>query len=110
MLNGKLIKYKISLKATNLICSLNSSISEDKDPSLSGEDFREGLTAVISLKMRNVQFEGQTKTKLGNTEARTAVEYILSEQLATYLDDLKNGEIAAKIADKAAKAAKVCRS
>ena len=99
--------YKAALtKVLNDYCR-KAGILKDKDPSLSGEDFREGLTAVISLKMRNVQFEGQTKTKLGNTEARTAVEYILSEQLATYLDDLKNGEIAAKIADKAAKAAKV---
>ena len=93
-------------KVLNDYCR-KANILKDKDPSLSGEDFREGLTAVISLKMRNVQFEGQTKTKLGNTEARTAVEYILSEQLAAYLDDLKNGEVAAKIADKAAKAAKV---
>ncbi len=99
--------YKAALtKVLNDYCR-KAGILKDKDPSLSGEDFREGLTAVISLKMRNVQFEGQTKTKLGNTEARTAVEYILSEQLTTYLDDLKNGEIAAKIADKAAKAAKV---
>ena len=99
--------FKAALtKILNDYCR-KAGILKDKDPSLSGEDFREGLTAVISLKMRNVQFEGQTKTKLGNTEARTAVEYILSEQLATYLDDLKNGEIAAKIADKAAKAAKV---
>ena len=93
-------------KVLNDYCR-KANILKDKDPSLSGEDFREGLTAVISLKMRNVQFEGQTKTKLGNTEARTAVEYILSEQLAAYLDDLKNGEVAAKIADKAAKAVKV---
>ncbi len=93
-------------KVLNDYCR-KANILKDKDPSLSGEDFREGLTAVISLKMRNVQFEGQTKTKLGNTEARTAVEYILSEQLAAYLDDLKNGEVAAKIADKAAKAAKI---
>ena len=55
---------------------------------IAGEDFREGLTAVLSLKMHSVQFEGQTKTKLGNTEARTAVEYVLTEHLAPYLDDL----------------------
>ncbi len=99
--------FKAALtKVLNDYCR-KAGILKDKDPSLSGEDFREGLTAVLSLKMRNVQFEGQTKTKLGNTEARTAVEYILSEQLATYLDDLKNGETAAKIAGKAVKAAKV---
>ncbi len=80
---------------------------KDKDPSLSGEDFREGLTAIISLKMRNIQFEGQTKTRLGNTEARPAVEYVVTEQLTPFLEDLKNADVANRIADKAIKAAKV---
>ena len=80
---------------------------KDKDPSLSGEDFREGLTAIISLKMRNIQFEGQTKTRLGNTEARPAVEYVVTEQLTLFLEDLKNADVANRIADKAIKAAKV---
>jgi DNA gyrase subunit B len=52
---------------------------KDKDAPLSGEDFREGMTAVLSLKMRTIQFEGQTKTKLGNTEARPAVETVVME-------------------------------
>jgi len=80
---------------------------KDKDASLAGEDFREGLTAVLSLKMKTIQFEGQTKTRLGNTEARPAVEYVVTEQLIPYLEDLKNGEVAAAIADKAMKAAHV---
>jgi DNA gyrase subunit B len=80
---------------------------KDKDPSLSGEDFREGLTAVLSLKMKSIQFEGQTKTKLGNTEARPAVEYVVTELLTPYLEDLKNADIAAGMADKAVKAARV---
>mgnify|MGYP000775894060 CR=1 FL=1 len=80
---------------------------KDKDPNYMGEDFREGLTAIVCVKLKNVQFEGQTKTKLGNTEARTAVEYVLTEHLAPYLDDLKNADTANKIAEKAAKAAKV---
>ena len=79
---------------------------KDKDASLSGEDFREGLTAVISLKMQNIQFEGQTKTKLGNTEARPAVEAVMSECLPPILEDLKNAELSATIADKAVRAAK----
>ena len=79
---------------------------KDKDASLSGEDFREGLTAVISLKMSSIQFEGQTKTKLGNTEARTAVESIVLEELMPILENLKNAEIANAMADKALKAAK----
>ena len=52
---------------------------KDKDPNFQGADFREGLTAVLSIKMKNVQFEGQTKTKLGNTEARPAVEATVIE-------------------------------
>ncbi len=84
-----------------------SGILKDKDASLSGEDFREGLTAVLSLKMKTIQFEGQTKTRLGNTEARPAVEYVVSEQLIPYLEDLKNAEVATLIADKAMKAARV---
>ncbi len=79
---------------------------KDKDASLSGEDFREGLTAVISLKMASIQFEGQTKTKLGNTEARTAVEAVVINELSPLLEDLKNAELVSKIADKAIKAAK----
>lgn len=79
---------------------------KEKDASLAGEDFREGLTAVISLKMQNIQFEGQTKTKLGNTEARPAVEAVMSECLPPILEDLKNAELSAMIADKAVRAAK----
>ncbi|MBQ4268131.1 MAG: DNA topoisomerase IV subunit B, partial [Clostridia bacterium] len=52
---------------------------KDKDANLQGDDFREGLTAVLSVKMKEVQFEGQTKTKLGNTEARPAVESVVME-------------------------------
>ena len=52
---------------------------KDKDPNFQGDDFREGLTAVLSIKMANVQFEGQTKTKLGNTEARPPVEATVIE-------------------------------
>ncbi len=81
-------------------------ILKDKDSSLSGEDFREGLTAVLSLKMSSIQFEGQTKTKLGNTEARTAVESIVTDMLTPILEDLKNAQLASTIADKALKAAK----
>lgn len=80
---------------------------KDKDPSLSGEDFREGLTVIISLKMHTIQFEGQTKTRLGNTEAKPAVEGVMYETLAPFLEDLKNADIANGIADKAIKAAKV---
>ena len=59
----------------------NNGFLKDKDPNFQGEDFCEGLTAVLSVKMATVQFEGQTKTKLGNTEARPAVEATVIEGL-----------------------------
>ncbi|MCF2707206.1 DNA topoisomerase (ATP-hydrolyzing) subunit B [Arcanobacterium haemolyticum] len=59
---------------------------KDKDPNLSGEDIREGLTAIISVKLGNPQFEGQTKTKLGNTEARTFVQQQVYANLTDWLD------------------------
>lgn len=59
---------------------------KDKDPNLSGDDIREGLTAIISVKLGNPQFEGQTKTKLGNTEARTFVQQQLYAHLSDWLE------------------------
>ncbi len=59
---------------------------KDSEPNLTGEDIREGLTSIISVKIENPQFEGQTKQKLGNTEARTAVNAIVSEQLKIFLE------------------------
>jgi DNA gyrase subunit B len=59
---------------------------KDKDPNLSGEDVREGLTAIVSIKLREPQFEGQTKTKLGNAEAKTFVQKVTNEQLAAWFD------------------------
>ena len=84
-----------------------NNLLKEKDSALAGEDFREGLTAVISMKMHNVQFEGQTKTKLGNTEARQAVETLVGEKLPIYLNDLKNADTAQKIVEKALHAARV---
>jgi DNA gyrase subunit B len=60
---------------------------KDEDPNLSGDDVREGLTAVISVKIGEPQFEGQTKGKLGNAEAKPAVESVVSEGLALYLEE-----------------------
>ncbi len=82
-------------------------VLKEKDPNFNGEDFREGMTAVIAIKMQNIQFEGQTKAKLGSVEARPAVEAIISEQLEKFLDDPKNQEIGALILAKAVAAAKV---
>ncbi|MBP3410526.1 MAG: type IIA DNA topoisomerase subunit B [Clostridia bacterium] len=82
-------------------------ILKEKDNNLSGDDFREGMTAIVYAGVKNPQFEGQTKGKLGNTEVRPVFESVCYEQLSIYLDDLKNQEFAAKIIEKAAKAAKV---
>jgi DNA gyrase subunit B len=80
-------------------------VLKDKDPNFAGEDFREGLTVVISVKMQNVQFEGQTKTKLGNTEAKQACESITLSELPLFLE--KNKSITETILKKAQLAAKV---
>ena len=72
---------------------------KDSDPNLSGEDLREGLTAIISIKISEPQFEGQTKQKLGNSEARGAVESVVSEQLTYFLE--QNPAVAKVICDKA---------
>ena len=74
------------------------------DSNLSGEDIREGLTAIISVKIGEPQFEGQTKTKLGNSEARGAVESVFSEQLTYYLE--QNPNVAKMIIQKATMAAR----
>ncbi|MBE5733101.1 MAG: DNA gyrase subunit B [Clostridiales bacterium] len=80
-------------------------ILKDKDANLQGDDFREGITAVISVKMQNVQFEGQTKTKLGNTEAKQACEAITLAELPAFLE--KNKSVTEIILKKAQLAAKV---
>ena len=80
---------------------------KEKDKNLRGEDFREGMTAVISVKMRDIQFEGQTKTKLGNSEARTALETIATDQLVYFVEQTTNDHVIKLIIEKAIKAAKV---
>ena len=82
-------------------------ILKEKDNNLSGDDFREGMTAVVYAGVKNPQFEGQTKGRLGNTEVRPIFEAVCLEQLSIYLDDLKNQEFAQTIVSKAVKAAKV---
>ena len=78
---------------------------KEKDNNLSGEDFREGLTCVLTTMVKNPQFEGQTKGRLGNSEVRPAVESIISQQLTDWLDNLKNQEVASAIVAKAIRAA-----
>ncbi len=75
---------------------------KDSEENLSGDDIREGMTAIISIKIEDPQFEGQTKQKLGNSDARTAVESVVSEQLTYFLE--QNPTVARTILDKAIQA------
>jgi DNA gyrase subunit B len=77
---------------------------KEKEDNLSGEDVREGLTALVSVKLKNPQFEGQTKTKLGNTEIRSLVEVSVNAKLAEFLEE--NPSEARQIVDKAVNAAR----
>ncbi|GGA46717.1 DNA gyrase subunit B [Kroppenstedtia guangzhouensis] len=77
---------------------------KENDNNLSGDDTREGLTAIISIKIPDPQFEGQTKTKLGNSEARTVTEAIFSEQFLTFLEE--NPSVSKKVINKAVMAAR----
>ncbi len=76
----------------------NAKLLKDNEPNLSGEDIREGLTAIVSVKIEDPQFEGQTKQKLGNSEARGAVDSIVAEQLTYFLE--LNPSVAKTICEK----------
>src|SRR5690606_3886091 len=77
---------------------------KDKDGNLLGEDIREGLTAIVSVKLRTPQFEGQTKAKLGNAEMRSLVERVTNEKLADWLE--RNPSEGRAIVNKAIQAAR----
>ncbi len=76
----------------------NNKLLKESETNLSGEDIREGLTVIVSIKIENPQFEGQTKQKLGNSEARNAVESVVSEQLKYFLE--QNPSVAKIICEK----------
>ncbi len=78
--------FKNALTKTFNDYARSNKLIKDSDPSLMGDDIREGLTAIISIKIEDPQFEGQTKQKLGNSEARGAVENVVSDQLKIYLE------------------------
>ena len=80
---------------------------KDKDANLVGEDFREGLTAVLAIKMKNIQFEGQTKTKLGNPEIKPIVEAFVIEKLSEFVNDNKKNKTMSAVYEKAIGAARV---
>ncbi len=78
--------FKNALTKTFNDYARKNKLLKDSEPPLSGEDIREGLTAIISVKIEEPQFEGQTKQKLGNSEARVAVDSVVSEQLTYFLE------------------------
>ena len=90
--------FKTALTNTFNDYARKNKLLKENEPSLSGEDIREGLTAIISVKLEEPQFEGQTKQKLGNTEARAAVAGIVSEQLTYFLE--QNPGVAKIISEK----------
>jgi DNA gyrase subunit B len=91
-------------RTINYYASRNNLVKDLKDASISGDDIREGLTAVISVKIPRPQFEGQTKTKLGNTEVKGIVEAILNDKLGAYLEE--NPSVARRVLSKAVDAAR----
>jgi DNA gyrase subunit B len=90
--------FKSALTKTINDYARKNKLLKEKEENLTGEDIREGLTAIISIKIENPQFEGQTKQKLGNSEARTVVESIVSEKLTYFLE--QSPEVAASICNK----------
>ncbi len=99
-----LIGFKSALTRTANSYASSSGILKAAKDNVSGDDIREGLTAVISVKLPNPQFEGQTKMKLGNSEAKGIVESIVNDALSTYFEE--NPSIAKKIIEKAVQAAR----
>jgi DNA gyrase subunit B len=99
-----LVGFRTALTRTfNNFAYKNGLIKDNNKITLTGDDFKEGLTAVISVKVMEPQFEGQTKTKLGNGEVKSSVEMIVGEKLAEYLEE--NSSVAKKIIDKCMRAA-----
>ena len=91
--------FKNALTKTFNEYARNNKLLKENEDNLSGEDIREGLVAIISVKIQDPQFEGQTKQKLGNSEAQTAVNAIVSEQLTYFLE--QNPGVAKLISEKA---------
>jgi DNA gyrase subunit B len=97
--------FRAALTRTiNAYAARNNLTKDLKDATISGDDIREGMTAVISVKLPRPQFEGQTKTKLGNTEVKGIVETILNDKLGAYLEE--NPAVAKRVVNKAADAAR----
>ena len=93
-----LVGFRNALTKTFNDYARGNKLLKDNEPNLTGEDIREGLTAIVSVKIEDPQFEGQTKQKLGNSEARNAVDNIVSEQLTYFLE--QNPMVAKLICEK----------
>ncbi|MHC1737631.1 MAG: DNA topoisomerase (ATP-hydrolyzing) subunit B [Ignavibacteriaceae bacterium] len=98
-----LVGFKSALTRTLNNYATKNGLIKDGKINLTGDDFREGLTAVISVKVMDPQFEGQTKTKLGNSETKSAVETLVNEKLAEFLEE--NPAVGKKIIEKCVRAA-----
>ena len=96
--------FRSALTKTMNDYARKNKLLKDNEENLTGEDLREGMTAVISVKLENPQFEGQTKQKLGNSEARTAVESVAGEHLTYFLEE--NPKVAKIIINKSVQAAR----
>ncbi|HUV76741.1 MAG TPA: DNA topoisomerase (ATP-hydrolyzing) subunit B [Desulfobacterales bacterium] len=99
-----LIGFKAGLTRTVNQYSINGNLPKNLQAKISGEDIREGLTAVISIRIKTPQFEGQTKTKLGNSEVKGLVESLVNEKLSMFLEE--NPSVAKKIVAKAVDASR----
>jgi DNA gyrase subunit B len=99
-----LVGFKAALTRTVNAYAVSSGLLKSGAEALSGEDVREGLTAVVSVRLSNPQFEGQTKTKLGNSEVKGIVEAMVNESLGAYLEE--NPLVARKVAEKGMNAAR----
>jgi DNA gyrase subunit B len=99
-----LIGFKAALTRTINQYATNGNVPKNLQAKISGDDVREGLTAIISIRIKNPQFEGQTKTKLGNSEVKGLVESLINEKLGSFLEE--NPAVAKKIISKAVDAAR----
>ena len=110
--------FKVGLTKVMNDWARKLNLLKKKDANLIGDDYREGLTAVLSVKMQNIQFEGQTKTKLGNTEAKSALEAIITSELNAFFEKnqsiaeiaVKKGLLAAKVREAARKEKELTRA
>jgi DNA gyrase subunit B len=100
-----LIGFKSALTRTINQYATNGNLPKNMQTKITGDDIREGLTAIISVRIRNPQFEGQTKTKLGNSEVKGVVESLVNDKLSAYFEE--NPAVARKIVAKSAEAARV---